>query len=203
MEANAKSPEDLLACARNGDHDSLSVLLDVYRNYLRLLARTQIDMRMRIKIDPSDLVQETLLEAYQGFAEFRGRTTNEMLSWLRQILVRNLTDNFKSNRTQKRDINREQSLDVAMEQSSQDLASALCTPSSSPSQRVSREEQAVQLADALAKLPKDYREIILLRQIECLSFDEVAERMNRKNGAVRMLFSRALDRLRHEMGALQ
>ena len=90
-----KSPHLLLAQARAGCSEALGQLLELYRNYLRLLARTQIDLTLRVRLDPSDLVQETLMEAHRDFADFAGSTEKELVAWLRRILVRNLADQVK------------------------------------------------------------------------------------------------------------
>src|SRR5438445_3677446 len=91
MQSNERpDPERLVAEARQGRSDRLGLLLELYRNYLRLLARTQIDLHLQGRVNPSDLVQETFLEAHRDFDQFRGRTEQEWLAWLRRILVHNL-----------------------------------------------------------------------------------------------------------------
>jgi RNA polymerase sigma-70 factor (ECF subfamily) len=185
------SPELLLNRARAGDRDALGQLLETYREYLRLLARARIGPGLRVRLDPSDLVQETLLEAHRDFGGFVGGSETELAVWLRRILVRNLADQLKRHRALGRDVRREESLDLLVEQAHEALAAALSTPSA----RASRREQAVVLANALALLPPDYREVVTLRHVEGLGFDAIAERMGRSAGAVRMLWMRALERL--------
>ena len=104
-------PERLMADARLGKSERLGELLELYRNYLRLLARTQIDLHLQGRVNPSDLVQETFLEAYRDFVQFRGKTEKEWLAWLRRILVHNLARLVEQQvKALKRDARREVSL---------------------------------------------------------------------------------------------
>jgi RNA polymerase sigma-70 factor (ECF subfamily) len=187
----AGSPIALLAQARAGDHEALGQVLEGYREYLRLLARARVGHDLRVRLDPSDLVQETLLEAQRDFGQFLGGSEAELAVWLRRILARNLADQLKYHQSQKRDVGREQRLDALIEQAHE----ALAAPLSTPSKQASRREQAVVMANALARLPEDYREVIALRHIEGRSFEEIAGHMGRSAGAVRMLWMRALERL--------
>ncbi len=198
MLAAGDSPESLMACAREGNVQALERLLALYRGYLKLLARTQIEAQLRVRLDPSDLVQETMLEAYRDFARFRGVTEPELMVWLRRILARNLADQLKRHRSPKRDLRREQSLEAVLDRSSQCLQAELAGISS-PSAKASRREQSVLLADALERLPEDYRQVIIWRHLERVKFSEIAARMGRTSGAVRMLWARALERLRIEL----
>lgn len=192
----------LLSLARAGHLDALGQLLELYRNYLELLARLQISRRLRGKIDAADLVQETFLEAHAGFAQFRGTTEAELVGWLRQILTSNaLSLARRYLGTQRRDVRLERQLADELEQSSRVLDRGLIAPLSSPSQQAAKREQAVLLADALKRLPEDYREVIVLRQLEGLSFHEVAQRMERSLDSVKKLWMRALTRLRQELEA--
>ncbi len=188
-------PEALLVRACSGDAEALGQLLELYRNYLRLQARTLIGAALRVRLDPSDLVQETFLEAYRDFGQFAGTTETELVAWLRQVLIRNLADQARRHQSQRRDLGREESLEALLQQSSCQVEKALAMGMSSPSSQASRREQAVLLADALASLPPDYREVLILRHLEHLKFDEIAARMERSSGAVRMLWTRALERL--------
>jgi RNA polymerase sigma-70 factor (ECF subfamily) len=188
-------PEVLLLRARCGDQEALGQFLELYRNYLRLQARTLIGSALRVRLDPSDLVQETFLEAARDFGHFAGSTEGEMVAWLRQVLVRNLADQVRRHQSRKRDARREESLEALLDRSSQQVQDALVTGISTPSAQVRRREQAVVLADALAALPPDYREVIVLRHLERLKFDDIAARIGRSSGAARMLWTRALERL--------
>lgn len=192
-------PEVLLQRARAGDSGARGRLLDLYRNYLRILARTQIDTALRVRLAPSDLVQETLLEAHRDFQQFVGSTEKELLVWLRRILVRNLADQVKRHQARGRDWRRQESLEALLDRSSQSAEEALARGISTPSAQAARREQAVLLADALADLPADYRDVIVLRNLEHLKFEEIAGRMGRSTGAVRMLWARALEKLSRAM----
>jgi RNA polymerase sigma-70 factor (ECF subfamily) len=189
----------LLGRARAGDRPARGELLAMYRNYLRVLARTQIDNLPRARCDPSDLVQETLLDALKDFPGFAGTTERELTAWLRQILVRNLADQVKHHKAQSRNWQRQESLEALLDRSSQAAQQALTTGILSPSGEASRREQAVLLADALARLPADNREVIVMRNLQALKFDEIAARMGRSPGAVRMLWVRSLEKLHREL----
>ena len=195
-------PEQLLLQAQAGDVPALGQLLEKYQSYLTLLARLQIGRRLQGKVDPADLVQDTFLNAHRDFAKFRGGTEAEWISWLREILACNLAHLIRRYLgTQRRDVRLERELKQDLNHSSQVLGQSLMTPQSSPSQSASRREQAVLLADALEKLPGDYREVIILSHLESLSFSEVALRMGRSVDSVKNLWARALARLRRALGA--
>ncbi|HEV3260254.1 MAG TPA: sigma-70 family RNA polymerase sigma factor [Gemmataceae bacterium] len=197
----AADPEQLLRLAREGDAPALGQLLELYRSYLALLARLQIGRRLQGKVDAADLVQETFLAAHRAFGLFRGTTEAEVVSWLRQILAANLSALLRRYLgTQRRDVRLERELALELDQSSRVLDQGLVAPSSSPSQQAARREQAVLLADALGRLPETYREVIILRHLEGLSFPEVASRMRRSVDSVKNLWARALGRLRSSLG---
>ena len=194
---NPTDPVELLQAAQAGDRGALGRLLELYRNYLRLLARLQIDHRLRGKADPSDLVQEAFLAAQRTFAQFRGTSERELVDWLRQILASKLVDLARRYlRTGHRDVRLERQLADDLENSSRVLGQALRDPQSSPSERAARREQAVLLADALKALPKDYSEVIILRHLEGLSLMEAAARMGRSVDSVKKLWVRGIAQLR-------
>jgi RNA polymerase sigma-70 factor, ECF subfamily len=178
----------------------LGELLELYRNYLKLLARTQVDLHLRRRADASDLVQETFLDACRDFDQFRGVTEAELTAWLRKILIYNVAKFIQRQIVaKKRDARREVSLDrqvAAVTQSSAHFEAALASPGSTPSVQAVRRERSAIVADYLAQLPPAYREVIVLRNLEGLAFAEVARRMQRSPGAVRILWVRALDQLR-------
>jgi RNA polymerase sigma-70 factor (ECF subfamily) len=194
-------PENLLLLARAGEGPALGRLLELYRNYLSLLARAQIGRRLQGKVDASDLVQETFLAAHRDFGSCRATTEKELVSWLRQILAANLTDLVRRYcGAKRRDVRLERQLADELDESSRGLNLDAMARQSSPSAQASRREQAVLLADALESLPADYREVIVLRHLEGLSFLEVARRMDRSLDAVEKLWVRALARLRRVLG---
>jgi RNA polymerase sigma-70 factor, ECF subfamily len=196
------NPEELMTAALKEGGDPLGQLLAIYRNYLRLLARLEIGGRLQAKVDASDLVQETMLEAHKNYANFRGATEAEFTAWLRQIMAAVLCGLLRKYfGTQKRDIRLERSLRENFDNSSILLGKGLIDLHSSPSQQASRREQAVLLADALENMPEDYRETLVLRHMEGLSFPEIARRMERTQDSVEKLWVRGLSRLRKEMEA--
>jgi RNA polymerase sigma-70 factor, ECF subfamily len=171
-----------------------------YEAWLRLLARNEIDSRFAGKFDPSDAVQQTLLEAWKGWNQFRGTQEPQRLAWLRQILAHQLAHLARHyGGTQKRDVAREVSIDQTLCQSAQRLDALLPAGDPSPSGMAAGSEQRLRLAEVLEQLPADYRQVILLRNLEDLSHKEVARRMNRTPGAVRMLWLRALAALKDAM----
>ncbi len=193
----------LLDLARAGDGAALGHLLERYRSYLSLLARVQIGRRMQGKLDVADVVQEAFLEAHRGVGLFRGSSEAQFLAWLRQIVVAILATQVRRYYgTKRRDVRLERELQDGLDRSSVYLGSQLIAAQSSPSAQASRREQAVLLADAMEELPEDYREVIILRQLEGLSFSQVALRMGRTEDSVKNLWARALVRLRRLLEAL-
>jgi RNA polymerase sigma-70 factor, ECF subfamily len=189
------TPEFLLAQARAGDAAALGQLFELYRNYLRLIARPMIEGALKLKLDASDLVQETFLKAHRQFADFAGRDEPELMAWLRRILVRTLADQARYHRSRARNVRRQVSLEALLEQAGGAAQQALADSLPSPSSMAVRRERAVLLADALEKLPADYREVFVLRNIEHIPFNEIATRLGRSPGATRVLWTRAMQRL--------
>ncbi|MGH7139705.1 MAG: sigma-70 family RNA polymerase sigma factor [Pirellulales bacterium] len=196
MDSAARGINQLIVAARESQPGAIDGLLEKYRNYLRLLARTSIDKALRAKADPSDVVQETLLNAHLNFAQFRGLSEVELVAWLRQILSRNVSLLARHYRATRRRASREVPIDAALLSSAAALDAFVAGTGTSPSQSLERRERAVVLADALAELSADFREVIVLRSIEELDWDAVAIKMGRTRNAVRVLWARALQRLR-------
>jgi RNA polymerase sigma-70 factor (ECF subfamily) len=190
-------PEQLVHRAKAGDGPALGQLLELYRAYLVVLARVQIGRRLQGKVDASDLVQEAFLGACRDFPQFRGTTAKEFLSWLRQILaslLANLVRHYQG--TRRRDVRLERRLVLELDQSSDALDRALVTPQSSPSHQAMRREQSVLLAVALGRLPEEWRELLILRHLEGLSFPEVSRRLGRSVDSLKKQWPRALAGLR-------
>jgi len=171
-------------------------VLERYRDYLRLLAGLHIDPRLRKKLDPSDVVQETLLKAHAKADQFRGQSEAEMAAWLRRILACNLADALRALGRQKRDAARERSLEATLDESSARLEGWLIAAQSSPSQKVERAEELVRLADALATLPEVQREALVLHYWQGKTLAATAAELGRTPAAVAGLLQRGLKALR-------
>jgi RNA polymerase sigma-70 factor (ECF subfamily) len=193
-------PDPRIREARAGGPDDLGRLLEAYRSYLRLLARVRIGDRLRTKLDPEDVVQDAFLRAHRGFSRFRGDSEAEFLAWLRQILAAELANQVRRYLgTGGRDLRLEREFGEALDRTSAAFDGGLVSQDSSPSHRAERGERLARLAEALDRLPEDYREAIVLRQFEGLGFPEVASRMDRSVDSVKNLWARALGKLRREL----
>ena len=197
-------PEFLLVMAKGGDGAALGQLLERYRNYMGLLVRLQVGRRLRSKVDVDDLLQEIWLEIHRKIALFRGCSEREFLTWVRRVIGSILANQIRHYiGTKGRDLRLERALTDELDQSSRAMNGSLVAPESSPSQQAVRREQAVLLADALQDLPDDYREVIILRQLEGLSFPDVARRVGRTEDSVKNVWLRALSRLRRALEDLR
>lgn len=197
----------LLAAAKAGCRESLGKLLDRYANYLKLLVETRLDRRLQPRLSASDVVQQAFCEAHRDLVNFRGSSPVEFVAWLRAIAGNNVLAAIEQNlQAEKRDIRREVSIGgVAerLEESAAQLDKLLAANIATPSEDAVRNERELLLADALAELPPDYREVIVLRQVEGLPFEAIGQRMDRSSGAVRMLWLRALRSLREALTDVQ
>jgi len=179
----------LIDKARGGDAAALGKLLESIATYLNLLASVQIGRRLQGKVDASDIVQETFLEAHRQITNFRGGSEGELLAWLRRILAGQIALTLRKYLgTKGRDVRMERELVAQLDESSHALGAQLAASASTPSQHASR------------RLPADYRQVIVLRHIETLTFPEVAVRMERSEDSVQKLWVRALGSLRRALG---
>jgi RNA polymerase sigma-70 factor, ECF subfamily len=170
--------------------------LEGYRDYLRLLARTQLGPRLQAKLDASDAAQQAILQAHQARGQFRGTTEVEKLAWLRAILANVLAAAARQFEARARDVGRERSLEGDLERSSSRLECLLTADQTSPSQRAVRCEELMRLAAALTRLPEDQRQVVELHHLQGLPVAEVAEQMGRTRAAVVGLLFRGLKKLR-------
>ncbi|MDY3562838.1 sigma-70 family RNA polymerase sigma factor [Gemmata sp. JC673] len=174
--------------------------VEAYAQYLRLLARLHLAPQLKGKMDPSDAVQQTILQAHACRDQFRGRTEEEWVGWLRVILANVLTAALRAYGRKARDVGRERPLDAGLEASASRIEQWLAAEQSSPSQRASRHEQLVRLAGALARLPADQREAVELHHLGGYKIAEVGELMGRSRAAAMGLVFRGLERLRELLG---
>jgi RNA polymerase sigma-70 factor (ECF subfamily) len=182
-----------------GEDERRGLSPERYRDYLLLLARGQLDRELRAKLDPADVVQQTLLKAHQNWDQFRGSSEAELAAWLRSILTRHVADVAR-----KFDLcrgGREQSLEAALGQSEARPEEWLNVEQTSPSGRFEREEQLLRLAEALASLPDDQRMALELRYLRGLAIFEVAREMGRSPAAIGGLLYRGLRTLRQLLDA--
>ncbi len=170
--------------------------LEDYRDYLRLLARTQLAPRLHAKLDASDIAQQTILQAHQAQVQYRGSTEAEKLAWLRAILANVLAASLRRFGAQARDIGRERSLEGDLELSSSRFECLFAADQSSPSQRAVRSEELLRLAAALGRLPDEQRRVVELHYLKGLPLVEVAEQIGRSRAAVVGLLFRGLKKLR-------
>lgn len=184
-EETAKDPQD------SGE-------LEPFRSYLLVLAETQLHKRLKSKVDASDIVQQTLLQAYQAKDQFRGSSDAEKAGWLRTILSNVLFGLARDYSRQRRDISREQSIQ-AVEQSSLKLADLLSADTSSPSAALHRDERAAQLAEAMLQLTSEQRRAIILKYWEGATLAEIGQELGKSTEAVAGLIFRGMQKLKNHI----
>jgi RNA polymerase sigma-70 factor (ECF subfamily) len=173
--------------------------LERFREYLRVLARLHLDRRIQQKVDPSDVVQETLIKAHEKIRDFRGADEAQLAAWLRTILARNMTDIVRHFRRGRRNMALEQSLQVAVDESSARIDAWLAAEQSSPSEQAMHEERLCRLASAIADLPEDQRTAIELHHLKGCSLVETSGQMEKTVAATAGLIRRGLIRLRDRL----
>jgi len=176
--------------------------LEDVRAWLRRHAAVLLDGRLRGKVDPSDIVQDTLLKAHQHREQLRGQTEAQRRAWLRQILANTLADlvrRFLQGR--KRNLGLEQSLDEAVRLSSAQLGAWLVDPAAAPEAEAEGQERLLWLAEGLAELPADQQQAVRLKHLHGLSVAETAREMGKTSAAVAGLLRRGLETLRQRPGA--
>jgi len=190
---------DLLQRAQGGCNRSLGDLLQLYSDYLRLVAARELGPDLRVKMGASDLVQESFMEAKRDFAHFKGNSAAEFQAWLRHLLLNNLSNlarNFRA--TRKRDITREAGLSDRLGGLGDGLGAGFAHTASSI---VVQNEEMSALEAARQRLPLLYQQVIHLRNQELLPFSVVGERLGRSDEAARKLWVRALELLQKELEA--
>ncbi|MGI6414198.1 MAG: sigma-70 family RNA polymerase sigma factor [Thermoguttaceae bacterium] len=192
---------NLIRRARQGDAECRDRLFELCRSYLGFAARAQVESWLRVKVDASDLVQQTLLEAHRDFDRFDGASEQEWLAWLRKILAHNVSDFIRRYRgTAKRQVRREVPFRDPGASGPAAGAPEPAAPDRTPSQQLALVDDQLRVTAALAELAPDYQEVVVLRNLERLPFAEVAERMGRSRPAVQMLWMRAIRRLQEMLG---
>ncbi|MGB7327122.1 MAG: sigma-70 family RNA polymerase sigma factor [Rubripirellula sp.] len=206
--SSAQDRSGLLRLARAGNASAIEDLFACYQHYLRLLAHSGLSPKVNTRVTVSDVIQETFLHAFEAFEQFRGASTAEFVAWIRSILVSRIADAHEKHlQAARRDVRREVSIEtinaglsrssVGLENIARDHLQA------SPGAIVSQQEHAIMVADAIGNLPADYQQVIVMRHFDGLSFDEIANRMQRSSGAVRMIWLRAIRKLKLTLNEMQ
>ncbi len=183
----------------NPSAPSSSPKVERFREYLCLLARTHLPPGRQSRVEASDIVQQTLLEAYEQRGQFRGNSDGELAAWLKQMLVHNLADALRGDERAKRDVRRERSLERAIEDSFSRAEGWLAANDASPSQQAICIEQLLRLAEEIAKLPDEQREAVVLHHLQGWSLAQLAGHLQRSEAAVAGLLRRGLKKLRELM----
>ena|SRR5581483_11728089 len=193
MGPEADAVRQWIAAARGGSLEALGQALEHCRQYLLLIANTELADNIRAKIGASDLVQETFLKAHGNFSGFHGESEEELLQWLRRILLNHLVNtNRHFQGTEKRALGRE----IAIEELPfATVPDGVGTTNESPSKNAAANERSDALRAALEQLPEHYQQVIHLRNYDRLSFEEIGQKMGRTAEAVRKLWTRALEQL--------
>jgi RNA polymerase sigma-70 factor (ECF subfamily) len=188
----------LMGLARHGSRSAIGQLLEAYRPCLLSIAAAEFDSDLKAKAGPSDLVQETFIDAQRDFASFKSDSVTELRIWLHAILMNNLADLRKRYlRAKKRQVCRERPLTAS---GSKELVKALVAPDGhSPSRIAISKEEHARIEAGLNRLPAAYRQVIIMRSQQRQSIAKIAQTINRSPDAVRMLWNRAVLRLKHEL----
>lgn len=174
-------------------------LLEQYRQYLMVLASVHLPPRLRGKLDPADVIQQVMARAVASLSGLRSTDGPVVTAWLRTILASELADVAKHYDRDKRAVDRERSIEAELDRSASGLGAWLASGHSSPSQRATRNEDVLRLADALAELPDLMREAVVLKHCQGWTMSQIAERMARTVPAVASLLRRGLEQLRSRL----
>jgi len=195
----ARAANELLGQALQGDHEALGRLLEAERVALHRLAERQLAGRIAVRVDASDIIQQTFLEAFRNFPQFAGQDVRELVAWLQSILDHKVAGAIRDHALlQKRNVSREQSMDDSGGGGAP-LKQELEADLSSPSQKAIRGEEAERLSQALTTLPDDQREAVRLRHLEDWALADIARHLGRSPAATAGLIKRGMQALRRQL----
>lgn len=194
----------MFSLAMSGNQSALGQLLEQHRSYLKLLASTRIHCALQGKLDASDVVQETCVEAIRKISSFRGSSPAEFAGWLRGILANRMSKLVRRYMgTQQRNIQMEMSMRRELDEASGHFEQYFAANNSSPSAILEWNETVLELAQAIESLPEDYQQVVLLRNIQGLPFRDVANHMGRSVDSVEKLWVRALAKLKDKIDKIK
>jgi RNA polymerase sigma-70 factor (ECF subfamily) len=198
MKDDALTANELLKQARQGDREALGQLLEAQRCALYRLAQRQLEGRIAVRVDASDIIQQTFLEAHRGFAQFAAQDAEDLAAWLKTILDHKIASAIRDHTLlQKRNLRWEQPMDDSQGGESP-LKQELDAGLTSPSQQAIRGEEEERLNEALAALPDDQREAIRLRHLEGWGLPDIARHLGRTCAATAGLIKRGMKALRRQ-----
>ena len=201
MDEAESDAEQLLTRAAQGDQTALGQLLGLHRQRLRQMIALRLDRQVQARLDPSDVVQETLAEAARRLADYARLRPLPFYPWLRQLAWERLVQLHRRHvQAGKRSVRREQGELLLSEESALALADRLVSRGSSPSARLRRSEQRRRVQAILAQLAEADREVLVLRYLEHLSTPELAAVLGLTPAGVKTRQLRALRRLRDLLG---
>ncbi|MEQ9411195.1 MAG: sigma-70 family RNA polymerase sigma factor [Fuerstiella sp.] len=192
--------QTLIERAQAGDRGATERLLEACRVRLKDIATAAFDERLGPEWDPSDAVQESLMEAHRDLPTFRGRQVEALYAWLRSILEHNLADRVKYLSRQKRQSEPRRSLEEA-DHHGLDLRHVIAADQSSVSARVMSQERQQHLARAIDELPEHQARVVRLRHLSGLSLDQIAKKVGRSRPAVAGLLVRATRALNNRLSS--
>jgi RNA polymerase sigma-70 factor (ECF subfamily) len=192
---------ELMDCAHRGDQAARQQLLERYRGYLRRMVAVRLDRRLTARVDASDVVQETLVEAARRLDDYLRDRPIPFYGWLRQLAGERIVDTHRRHVTaQRRSVTLEhRDLDLP-DASADELIRRLFAADTSPSNHLMRQERHERLKGALASLQQRDREVLVMRHLEQLSTSEIAAMLEISEPAVKSRLLRALIRMREQMG---
>jgi RNA polymerase sigma-70 factor (ECF subfamily) len=196
--------EELLNQAARGDRSAVDRLLTRNREQLRGMVKLRMDARLRARIDPSDVVQEALMEAAGKLPDYLAKRPVPFYPWLRRLAWEKLVKLHERHLyAGKRSVLREEPVDLRLpDDSVLNLAQRLAATGASPGQQLIQAEMCKRVRSALAQLPAGDREVLVLRYLEELATAEVAAVLEISEAAVKMRHRRALDRLSRHLEGL-
>ena len=188
-----KTTQRLVTLAKEGDRTALEQLCQVYGERVHWIVRFRMGGEIRSKLDSMDLVQDAFVLALQDLEDFNYRDEGDFLRWMSKIVENRIRDNVKKLHANKRNIRKEVPLRnrvLTTERSSAGAPGPVVA--TTPSVIVSKREDLEKLEKAIEKLRPEYREAVILKRIEGLSYKEIGDRLGKSTDAVGMLVSRAM-----------
>ena len=189
----AETTRELLNRAKAGSPDALNRLYERCAGRVLAFIRLRLGRDLRSRLESRDILQATLLKSFERIHELKADETRSLIAWLARIAEHEIRDCADFHHRQRRDRERETALDDD---------APLPALTRSALSRVILDEQAAQLEDAIESLTPSYRDVILLRKFEELSFAEIGERLGKSEDACRMLLARAMTALTLKMSEI-